>query len=75
MFALFDTLEAYRNKNQEVNAYFGYPNERGTLRYATENPSETIDGKYAMPIRDEIAHLFVGCEIVEAVEYPEEIEC
>jgi len=71
MYAIFETLEAYQAKNQELNAYLGYPNVNGTERYATDEPQQTIDGKYAMPIRDEIAHLFVGCEILETVEYPE----
>ena len=71
MIALFTTLKAYRAKNKEVNDYLGYPDGRGTDRYATETPQATIDGKYAMPISERVAHLFTDCEIVESVEYEE----
>jgi len=71
MFAQFDSIEAYLAKNDEINVFLGYPDGRGTERYATDNPTKTIEGKYAMPVSERIAHLFDDCEIVESVEYPE----
>jgi hypothetical protein len=74
MFALFETLAEYALKNDEINTALGYPNARGTLRYAAESPMLTVDGKYPMQILPHVAHLFAGCAIVDTVEYPQEVE-
>ena len=74
MFALFEKITDYARKNEEINAELGYPNARGTIRYASESPSLTANGKYAMQILPHVAHLFAGCTIVETVEYPQEVE-
>jgi len=73
MIAIFDTIQDYLNKLREVNTHLGYPDGRGTERYATETPQPTKQGKYAMPISERIAHLFADCEIVDGVEYPDEM--
>jgi len=70
MYAIFESPSEYHEKLNEVNDALGYPDGFGTDRYATETPQPTIDGKYAMPISEHVAHLFTGCTIVESVEYP-----
>jgi len=70
MYAIFETLEQYNAKNQGINEYRGYPNDKGTMTYAPENPQQTLDGKYAMRIVIGLEEQFTGCEQVESVEYP-----
>jgi len=70
MFAIFEAMEDYQAQNELVNNAVGYPCEH-TTRYAEENPRLTSDGKYAMQILPYVEHLFIGCEIVESVVYPE----
>ena len=71
MFALFDTLEQYLAKNHEINTALGYPDGKGTERYATEVPMLTAIGKYAMQILPHVERFFADCVVVESVEYPE----
>lgn len=73
MYALFGTLESYQSKNNEISIALGYPNDSGTLRYASENPAQDINGKHVMHIPNGLKHLFGGCEIVEKAEYQQEI--
>lgn len=72
MFAIFNTITSYREKNAEINAALGYPDGHGTDRYATETARQDINGKYIMPIMPYVARLFEGCAIVDTVEYPQE---
>lgn len=74
MYALFETLEDYEAKNREISLALGYPNDSGTLRYASEKPAQDINGKYAMQILPQVERFFADCVVVESVEYPEIIE-
>lgn len=74
MFAIFDTITSYIEKNTEINAALGYPDGHGTERYSTEFPKQDINGKYVMPIMPHVTHLFEGCVVVDTVEYPQEVE-
>jgi len=69
MYAIFENLEQYNAKNLEINNLRGYPNDKGTLNYASENPQQTIDGKYAMRIMAGLEEQFAECEQVETVKF------
>ena len=51
--AIFNTIEEYQAKLAEINAFLGYPNNRGTTTYAELNP-ETFE----MPVDSRILPLF-----------------
>ena len=68
MYALFDTLEQYQSKLNEVNAVYGYPDNTGTLNKYDTVPRQTTDGKYPMPVNSETEHLFNDCALIESVE-------
>ena len=74
MFAIFNTISAYLSKNVEINSYLSYPDGCGTEKYASETPKQTTDGMYAMQILPYVENLFVGCTVVDKIEYPQEIE-
>ena len=70
MYAIFDTLEAYEAKHNEINIALGFPTGYSPT-YANISPCRTKDGMYAMQILVCAEHLFAGCDIVESVEYEE----
>lgn len=74
MYAIFDTLEQYLTKNNEINLALGYPDGKGTERYAMDNPIQDINGRYPMLILPYVERFFADCVVVESVEYPEIIE-
>lgn len=57
MFKIFDTIEEFNAKNEELNLLLGYPNEV-TMTYA--EPIMTTDDKFAMQVLDGVAYLFDG---------------
>lgn len=59
--ALFDTQAEWQAKVTELNAHFGFPNDRAE-RYA-DQPMITSDGKYGIQVLPEAAQLFAGQEL------------
>lgn len=59
--AIYHTLEAYRDKVDEINLFLGYPDNRGTDTYATFNPNNVGTDEepiYLLSIIEEVLHLF-----------------
>ena len=70
MYAIFETLEQYQTANAILNQHLGYPDGRGTERYATDTPTPTTTGKYAMRIRDSLIGVLPSdTEFAGTVEY------
>lgn len=61
MLVLFNSIAEYKLKNQQIASAMGWPSG-GTIRYADENPRQTTDGKYAMPVLVGFEQFFDGMQ-------------
>lgn len=69
MFKIYDTIEEFNSKNEELNISLGYPNEFITTY---SEPIITIDNKYAMQVLDTVKNSFADSELVGNIEVKEE---
>lgn len=73
-YAKFDTAELYKLKLNEINDYLGYPDGHGTDNYCDAEPTIIdVDGKFIMPVIQEIEDLFDSL-CIAYIRYPMEEE-